>query len=211
MIKLAVFDFDGTLFMKTAEVNMLSMNQALAELGYPPISEEVANSTVGDTMDEISMKLIGTTEPEKRAELFSVLKGYVHKAVDKLGEIEPDAVTMLQTLKEKGYKIALCSNGDADYIETCLKKLDINKYFDAVKTNEYGMSKKYNIGELIYQFKPQKAVMTGDRWEDVTSGKVNGLKTVAIKNDFGDSNVEEADIIVYNHKEMLEAILKLIN
>ncbi len=209
MTKLAIFDFDGTLFLKTAEVNMLSMNRALAEMGYPPISEEVANSTVGDTMDEISIKLIGTAEPTKRAELFSVLQGHVREAVDKLCEIEPDAVYMLQTLKEKGYKIALCSNGDLDYIETCLNKLGIKNYFNAVKTNQYGMSKKHNIGELLKQFTPEKAVMTGDRREDVTSGKANGIMTVAIKNNFGDSDVEEADIMVYNHKEMLEAILKL--
>ena len=53
MVKTCVlFDFDGTLFYGTTDINYYAINMALEDMGRPPISREEANSTVGDRIPD---------------------------------------------------------------------------------------------------------------------------------------------------------------
>ena len=61
MKKTAVlFDFDGTLFYGTTDINYYAMNLALADMGRPPISRELANTTVGDKIPDACRRILGT-------------------------------------------------------------------------------------------------------------------------------------------------------
>lgn len=46
------FDFDGTLFYGTTDINYYSINLALQDMNRPPISREEANTTVGDRLED---------------------------------------------------------------------------------------------------------------------------------------------------------------
>ena len=52
-----LFDFDGTLFFGTTDINYHTFNLALAEMGRPPITREVANTTVGDKIPDVCRRL----------------------------------------------------------------------------------------------------------------------------------------------------------
>ena len=47
-----LFDFDGTLFYGTTDINFQVINLTLADMGRPPITREEANSTVGDKLED---------------------------------------------------------------------------------------------------------------------------------------------------------------
>ena len=52
--------------------------------------------------------------------------------------------------------------------------------------------------------------MVGDREEDVRSGRANGCVTVAMQNDLGARDAIGADYDVYNHREMEETLLSIL-
>ena len=66
------------------------------------------------------------------------------------------------------------------------------------------------IPELKKILGVEQAIMVGDREEDVVSGKANGCITVAMQNDFGARDAVGADYDVYNHNEMKQTILRIL-
>ena len=65
MSKTAVlFDFDGTLFFGTTEINYYAINMALGDMGRPPISMEIANTTVGDKSPDACRRILESDDPE---------------------------------------------------------------------------------------------------------------------------------------------------
>lgn len=207
---LIIFDFDGTLFFETAKINYYSINKALEEFHKPSVSFERANATVGDTVYKMCENLIESTDEKIVTAYYESLMKHTIDAIKQMAKIEPDAILMLKVLKEKGCKLSICSNAEKIYLDTLLKLFDIRKYFDHVWSFKKGFKKVDGIAHIKSLFNEEKAVMVGDRNEDVLSGKANSCITIAIKNDFGDSDVENADYLVYNHEQMLERLFSLI-
>ena len=99
MKKTAVlFDFDGTLFYGTTDINYYAMNMALAEMGRPPISRELANTTVGDKIPDACRRILGTEDEALCKQFFDGIFRYAPKAIEEHARIEPDCVDMLQAL-----------------------------------------------------------------------------------------------------------------
>ena len=110
MKKTAVlFDFDGTLFYGTTDINYYAMNMALAEMGRPPISRELANTTVGDKIPDACRRILGTEDEALCKQFFDCIFRYAPKAIEEHARIEPDCVDMLQALYTVA-PLAICSN-----------------------------------------------------------------------------------------------------
>ena len=65
-----IWDFDGTLFYGTTDINYYAINMALEDMGRPAISREEANSTVGDRIPDACRRLLGTDDPELCQQLY---------------------------------------------------------------------------------------------------------------------------------------------
>lgn len=210
MGKIAVlFDFDGTLFYGTTDINYYAMNMALADMGRDPISREVANSTVGDKIPDACRRILGTDDPALCQQFFDGIFRHAPQAIAEHAEIEADCVEMLKALSAKA-PIAICSNAERSYLMTLLEKFGVLSCFSYVWHSKPGYHKAAAIPELKKILGVEQAIMVGDREEDVTSGKANGCITVAMQNDFGARDAIGADYDVYNHKEMKDVILKIL-
>ena len=204
-----LFDFDGTLFYGTTDINFYAMNMALADMGREPISREVANSTVGDKIPDAVRRILGTDDPELCRQFYDGIFRHAPQAIAEHAEIEDDCVHMLKALSEKA-PIAICSNAERGYLMTLLEKFGILPYFTYIWHSKPGYRKATAIPELKKILKVEQAIMVGDREEDVTSGKANGCITVAMQNDFGARDAIGADYDVFSHKEMEETILRIL-
>lgn len=204
-----LFDFDGTLFYGTTDINYYSMNMALEDMGRAPISREEANSTVGDKIPDACRRILGTDDEKLCKQFYDGIFRYAPKAIAEHGEIEPDCVDMLRALAEK-VPIAICSNAERGYLMTLLEKFDIVNLFTYIWSAKPGYDKRRAIPELMNILGVERAIMVGDRREDVESGRANGCITVALQNDFGARDAIGADHDVYNHKQMKEVILSLL-
>lgn len=210
MHKTAVlFDFDGTLFYGTTAINYYAINMALEEMGRERISWEMANSTVGDRIPDACRRILGTDDPQLCQTLYDGIFRYAPKAIEEHAEIEPDCIHMLKALSEKA-PLAICSNAERGYLMSLLEKFGILPYFTYVWHSRPGYRKATAIPELKRILNAEQAIMVGDREEDVTSGKVNGCITVAMQNDFGARDAIGADYDVYNHQQMEEVILNIL-
>lgn len=205
-----LFDFDGTLFYGTTDINYYAMNLALREMGRAPITREMANSTVGDKIPDVCRRILGTDDEGLCQTFYDGIFRYAPQAIEEHAYIEPDCVDMLWALAERA-PIAICSNAERVYLMTLLEKFRIKDLFSYVWHSRPGYNKASAIPELKKILGVQQAIMVGDRAEDVHSGKQNGCVCVAMQNDFGARDAIGADYDVLDYRQMKEVILKLIS
>ena len=210
MKKTAVlFDFDGTLFFGTTEINYYAINMALADMGRAPITKEIANTTVGDKIPDACRRILGTDDPDLVQELFDGIFRYAPKAIAEHAHVEPDCVHMLQALSEHA-PLAICSNAEESYLTSLLDAFGVRGCFKQIWHATPGYDKARAIPEIKRMLGVTEAIMVGDRAEDVSSGKINGCITVAMQNDFGARDAVGADYDVYSHREMEQVILSIL-
>ena len=210
MSKTAVlFDFDGTLFFGTTEINYYAINMALGDMGRPPISMEIANTTVGDKIPDACRRILESDDPELVQTLFDGIFRYAPKAIAEHAHMEPDCVHMLRTLSQR-VPLAICSNAEESYLTSLLSAFGVQDCFSYIWHATPGYDKTRAIPEIMRIIDVERAVMVGDREEDVRSGRANGCVTVAMQNDLGAQDAIGADYDVYNHREMEETLLSIL-
>lgn len=211
MSKTAIlFDFDGTLFFGTTEINYYAINMALGDMGRPAITREMANTTVGDRIPDACRRILGTDDPALVQALFDGIFRYAPKAIAEHAHIEPDCVHMLRALSQRA-PLAICSNAEESYLTSLLGAFGVADCFALVWHAVPGYDKTRAIPEILRLLGADRGIMVGDREEDVRSGKANGCVTVAMQNDFGARDAAGADYDVYSHREMEQVILSILN
>lgn len=93
----------------------------------------------------------------------------------------------LAYLKQQGYRIGLESNCSMRYFGNVKEIFNLERYLDisqCIGENE-GMSKISIISNFINKLKSKKAVVVGDRYYDVESGKANGCVTIGCLYGYG--------------------------
>jgi phosphoglycolate phosphatase-like HAD superfamily hydrolase len=203
------FDFDGTLFYGTTDINFQVINLTLADMGRPPITREEANSTVGDKLEDACRRILQTDDQTLCDRLLQGIIDHAPEAVERYAQVKPECVHMLRTLSSKA-PLAICSNAEESYLTALLEKFGVRDCFSYIWHRTPGYDKKAAIPRLKELLGVDRAVMVGDRAEDVSSGKANGCITVAMQNDFGARDALGADYDVYNHREMEQVLLQIL-
>ncbi|MCP4761177.1 MAG: HAD family hydrolase [archaeon] len=117
-------------------------------------------------------------------------------AWDKHHKLDPEAIPLLEDIKKskKGIKTALISNYDHHpVLQTLIKKLNIQKYFDVITiSSELGIKKPdpaiFSPAIKITGFKPEEIIYVGDSEVDIIGAKSAGITPIFIRrkieNDF---------------------------
>ena len=141
------FDFDGTLFYGTTDINYHTINLALKDMGRPPITREQANSTVGDKLWDACRRLLDTQDDALCNQLLQGIIDHSPEAINRYAVIEPDCVHMLQTLSQK-VPLAICSNAEPGYLLALTEKFGIRPYFSHIWHRKPNYDKKSAIPQL---------------------------------------------------------------
>lgn len=208
-VQAVLFDFDGTLFFGTPELNAWCFERALDRLSLPPFTQEMIDRTIGMTFRDIA-RLMTRSEEEAmlqrfETETFRAAPEYIARYV----KPDPGAHRMLETLHEKAY-LAICSNATEKYLYPMVEALELRSRLDDVWAHHPGVTKAQAIPKLMEHFGVQRAVFVGDRAEDVHAAREAGIPVVGIRNKAYPWETDEADIAVKNHEEMTKAILTLL-
>lgn len=209
-ISAVIFDFDGTLFFGTTEINYYTINMALEDMGLERIDRKTANGTVGDKLPAACARLLGPENVHRADELFDALLAHTPEAIRRHAHIEPACVSMLEKLSKRA-SLAICSNAEPEYLNTLINLFGIRRCFSCIWPSAAGYDKEKAIPEIKRILKADLAVMVGDRGEDVRSGSANGCVTVAIQNDYGARDAVGADFDVYDHAEMEKTLMHILN
>ena len=196
MIKLAIFDLDGTL-LDTLEDLAAAVNHALAANGMPPRRLDEVRAFVGNGIPKLAARAVpaGTDKAAEAAVLSALLSFYKDHCKDRTRPYD-GVPALLQTLRENGRKTAVVSNkADAAVQILC------EEYFpglcDFCVGAKDGVRKKPAPDAVFAAMealgvRKEDAVYVGDSEVDVQTAKNAGLPCLSVTWGFRSENILRA-------------------
>ena len=192
MIKLIIFDMDGTLF-KTESVDVKAFNDALVQVGQAPKSREDILSHVGKPFDQLCTDILGSDDEKLRKEFVEHVSKNEAKEIDALGELYDGVDEMLNHLKKQMYTLCICTNGNREYVELISEKFNFNVVFSDILFSKKNRTKAQAVLELKNKYKAETFVVVGDRIHDFDAAKQHGGISIGVSYGYGGEEVREAD------------------
>lgn len=186
MIKLVIFDLDGTL-LDTLEDIADSCNHALNECGFPSRTLEEYRRFVGRGI----MNLFRSALPEGHKDEDTVLKvkdafvPYYNIHKDDKTRPYPGTEELLDALTANGIMLAVASNKYQEATEELVRKHFGRYDFPCVLGQREGKPIKPDAGIIIEAMEqckaePDEVVYCGDSDVDMLTGKNAGVKTIGV-------------------------------
>ena len=212
MKKLCIFDLDGTVVNSLTTIAYYA-NLALGKIGLDPITEEKYRYYVGDGKKKLLHRILAHYAMDTDELFRKVEKIYdEHYEADTmyLTEAYDGIKELLYALKEKGIKIAICSN-KPDNVVCDIAKILFGDMFDAVVGQREGIATKPapdSANAIMKELgvKPGDALFIGDTNVDINTAKNAHIKSVGVLWGFRDeAELKEAgaDVIVSHPSQIL--------
>ena len=213
MFKLVIFDLDGTLVNSIFDLGD-SVNYVLEEEGLPCFDYETYKHFVGNG----TAKLIERALPEgmrtkENIESFHkrFAEQYQKRCLDKTKPYE-GIPKVLESLKEKGIKIAVASNKPDQFAGFIVRSIFGEGYFDMVLGKREGVPTKPDpaiINDILAELgaEAEQTLIVGDSDVDVITAHNAGIKCIGCEWGFrGREELETAgaDIIISRPEELNE-------
>lgn len=209
MTKAILFDFDGTLFFGTAQLNAWCFARALEQMGRPQPTQAQLDKTVGMSLDGLTQLILGSDDralmDEFQRLVFEWMPEYVRLYIQPSQEVQQ----MLRELHAEA-SLAICSNAAPIYLLPMLTAVGIKDSFDYIWHYREGYTKATAIPELMRILNADRAVFVGDRLEDVEAARKAGIPVAGIRNAAFPWEVDVADNVAENHTELKRNIQALL-
>lgn len=190
MYRAILFDLDGTL-TASAEGITKSVQYALRKLGIEEPDLKKLESFVGPPLLEQFMKAYGMDEATARQAVIHYRKRYEEIGIYE-NQVYPGVQNLLQTLKSRGYQLAVASSKPIFYVRQILDYFQLTSFFTVIegsRMNGLRTGKSEVIREALRRLKMEdcreQAVMVGDRKHDVRGAREAGIDCVAVSYGYG--------------------------
>jgi phosphoglycolate phosphatase len=188
---LVVFDLDGTL-VDTAPDLVATLNVILAREGLPPVNYEAARNMVGGgARVMLERGLAASGKNLAAATVDALTQDFVAHYAAHIADTSrpfPGLEAALDTLSERGYRLAVCTNKLEWLSVRLLDALNLSKRFVAIcGADTFGVSKP--DPEILRRTIARAdgagggVVMVGDSRMDIATARAAGIPVVAV--DFG--------------------------
>jgi phosphoglycolate phosphatase len=211
-----IFDLDGTLFQ----------TETLLLPAYHRLFEQLRNEGlyVGDTPDSsLILGSLGMLLADIWARVIPNASAQVHERANELllqyqmdelrqgvGALYPDVKATLTSLKARGIRLFVASNGLEAYVKNVINAKGLDTLFEGLySAGEFATKSKVTLVRMLLdEYDIQSAWMVGDRSSDVEAGKENHLNVIGCKYAaFGDeSELNGADRIINAFSDLLSLI-----
>jgi phosphoglycolate phosphatase len=181
MKKIAFFDLDGTV-SDSGEGIVNAITYAEEKLKYTPVSLEDKRSCIGPPLARSFMRLYGLSFEDAEHMINVYREYYTVKGIYENVMYE-GIKELFEHLTLSGWELRICSAKPTGMVETVLKHFDVYKYFTSLTGAEmHGdyPGKAVLIKNIIEREKPEKAVMIGDRRDDIEGGKANNIASIGV-------------------------------
>jgi pyrophosphatase PpaX len=179
-INTILFDLDGTL-IDTNELIISTYLHTLEKYFPGKYSREDVLPFLGPTLHEV----FGEMDPDRVEEMVLEYRTYNLANHDALVKEFVGVMETIDTLKKKGYKLAIVTTKREDVAFKGLRLMKLDSYFDVMIAYDH-VKKVKPDPEPIYlaleklDSKPEEALMVGDNFHDVLAGKNAGTKTAGV-------------------------------
>jgi phosphoglycolate phosphatase len=188
MFTRAFFDLDGTL-TDSQDGIIKCYHYALGKLNLP-IPVELNSSVVGPPLRVIFRRLLGSNDEvliEKAVaiyrERFSTIGLFENQVYAGIPE-------MLSALRENSHDLYVITGKPKIFADRIINHFQLAPFFIEIYGSELG-GRFDNKAELIKHVLTERklskaeAVMIGDKKEDISAGKANGIKTIGVTYGYG--------------------------
>ena len=187
MIKLVVFDLDGTL-LDTIEDLGDSVNEVLSARGYPEHTYDKYRLFIGDGMKKLILRALPSKAKEDPVLVSDVLAEYqaaYERNWRKKSCPYAGITNCLRELQTTGTRSAILSNKPHRFTEMCVSHLLSEFNFDKVYGEREGVPRKPDpAGALAIcrelDILPQETMFVGDTSVDVLTGVRAGMMSVGV-------------------------------
>lgn len=208
MDKYVFFDIDGTL-NETDRYAVAAYQKALKKRGIDASREDVI-ACIGMSPEGIIERFFGTLDDREREEWRADIKKYEFAIMEETARTFEGIPEALAELKERGYKLVICSNAYPEHIEKVLDVLGIRRYFDIIGSLDMGNSKVETLKNLLKKYRPEAACLVGDRKFDIEAARTNGIPVIGCAYGYAPEEIQTADIVVGRAFEIPTAVAELL-
>ena len=179
-INTLLFDLDGTL-IDTNEL-IISTYLHTLEKYYPgKYTREDVLPFLGPTLHEV----FGEMDPDRVEEMVLEYRTYNLANHDALVKEFVGVMETIETLKKKGYKLAIVTTKREDVAFKGLRLMKLDSYFDVMIAYDHVKKVKPDPEPIFLALeklgsKPEETLMVGDNFHDVLAGKNAGTKTAGV-------------------------------
>lgn len=207
-----IFDVDGTLFNGQSLSlpifkNCLSILIDEFHYNLPFPSDKEILSHFGKQADEIYADLFLQKAPPEVINSFAecVEKAEVFELRNEGGELYNNVPTVLSKLKDRGYKLAICTNAREDYFHAIVERFQFKKYFEVMLAAGLFVKKDkvWMVQEILKKLESKEFAVVGDRYHDIEAAKANNGLSVGCAYGFGFGEVKKADYIIEEFNNLL--------
>ena len=189
-MKLAVFDFDGTIIDSNKDIATLA-NMFREKKGLPPKSLDEINGYIGDGVKKLLERSVPEIENVAQYKQ-EYLDLYINNPVMET-KLYPNVRETLFSLRDRQYIFALLTNKPELITRKILNKLGLSELFRIVIGEDSLSERKpdpLTLNFIINELDTDKeqTVMIGDGINDVLVAKNTRVKSIFCKYGYGNSN-----------------------
>lgn len=215
MIKAAIYDLDDTM-VNSLPLHLAANDALLAEYGHKvaDIPPDLKASFLGRRIKDILKKTIEVFKIDVDLDAFYKKreKIFLKIAEEKL-EALPGLIESLDSFQKNGFRIALATSANKDYLDLVLNKFNVGKYFKVIVSGDDVKIGKpdpetYQAAAEKLKLKPEECLVLEDATAGIASAITAGCRCIAIKNNYTPpQDLSKADLVV---NSLLEIDLKII-
>lgn len=218
--KLLIFDLDGTLINSALDL-ALAVNYMLKTLERDTFDEQVIHGWVGNgALMLVQRALSGDRKVDESLDEASIEKAlgifleYYGKNLCNATIPYPNVTTTLNTLKEKGYTLAIVTNKPFAFVEPILEGLGLNGLFELILGGDSLPLKKPDPAPLLHvcetlSISEEQSLMVGDSKNDILAANACAMQSVGVTYgyNYGESiSIYDPDMVIDNFGDLLKAL-----
>lgn len=214
-----IWDMDGVI-ADTGGLHFRAWQAVFAERGID-FTEDDFRRTFGQRNDNIIRSVMGENVPDEEMQAISEEKEEKFRAEARQHVAAfPGVISLMQSLREKGFRMAVASSAPLANLELLMEKLNTGKYMDAVVSAEDVARGKpdpqiFLLAAERLGVPPQDCVVIEDAVAGVAAAKRAGTRCIAVTNTHPREHLKEADLVVESLEQVsadrIERLLGLPN
>ncbi|HDR1105231.1 TPA: phosphoglycolate phosphatase [Pasteurella multocida] len=190
--KLIGFDLDGTLVNSLPDL-ALSVNSAFAEFDLPQAPEDLVLTWIGNGADILIARALAwakaqtgkTLNDEQIKALKRRFEFYYGENLCNLSVLYPNVKSTLETLKQKGYLLAVVTNKPTKHVQPVLQAFGIDHLFSELLGGQSLPAIKPHPAPLYYLcgkfgLYPKQVLFVGDSKNDILAAHAAGCAVVGL-------------------------------
>ena len=211
-MKAVLFDFDGVV-VRSMESHYEGWRRALAEYGIDMSPEELYVME-GQTLEIVASQIARKFNiPYEETARLIAKKEHYYNQVKKM-ESYPYLIDVLRWTREKGLKTGLVTGSTLTQVKHAIESFGLEEFFDVyVTADDIDESKPspqpYLKAAEMLGVDPQDCVVIENAPLGIRSAKNAGMRCIAVTTTLPATFLKEADVVVTDFWEVLEALKKL--